>query len=51
MMTADIYRDGFIITWISVKGKRVAGKSTTRKIGSAIRWKPDAEVFTDINAQ
>ncbi|MEG1075169.1 MAG: ATP-binding protein, partial [Ruthenibacterium sp.] len=52
-MTADIYRDGFHYHLDFQKGENVGGlqkEATTRKkTGSCIRWKPDTDVFTDIN--
>ena len=52
-MTADIYRDGFHYHLDFRKGENTGGlkkePATRKKTGSAIRWKPDAEVFTDIN--
>lgn len=51
-MTADIYRDGFHYHLDFRKGENVGGlqkqETTRKKTGSAIRWKPDTEVFTDI---
>lgn len=52
-MVADIYRDGFHYHLDFKQGENVGGlqkePSTRRKTGSRIRWKPDADVFTDIN--
>ena len=52
-MTADVYRDGFHYHLDFQKGENVGGlqkePSTRRKTGSRIRWKPDREVFTDID--
>lgn len=51
-MTADIYRDGFHYHLDFKKGENVGGLQKEaykgRRTGSIIRWKPDAEVFTDI---
>jgi DNA gyrase subunit B len=50
---ALIYRDGFKYTLHFEKGENIGGlhkESTDRKkTGSAFHWKPDIEVFTDIN--
>ena len=52
-MTADIYRDGFHYHLEFRKGENVGGlvkePAPRHKTGSTIRWKPDREVFTDIN--
>lgn len=52
-MTADIYRDGFHYHLDFRKGENVGGlkkeETNRKKTGSIIRWKPDTEVFTDIN--
>ena len=52
-MTADIYRDGQHYHLDFKKGENVGGLHkepyTGRRTGSIIRWKPDDEVFTDIN--
>ncbi|NCC08453.1 MAG: DNA topoisomerase [Clostridia bacterium] len=52
-MLADIYRDGFHYHLDFKKGENVGGlkkePTTRRQTGSTIRWKPDTEVFTDIN--
>ena len=50
---AVIHRDGFKYTLHFQKG-RIVGKmqkepTTRKKTGSLFRWKPDLEVFTDIN--
>ena len=50
---AVIHRDGFKYTLHFEKG-RIAGEmqkepTTRKKTGSLFRWKPDLEVFTDIN--
>lgn len=54
-MTADIRRDGFRYTLNFKKGK-ISGKMgkeeyTKRDTGTIIRWKPDLEVFTDIDIE
>ena len=52
-MTADIYRDGQHYHLDFKKGENVGGLQKEpykgRRTGSIIRWKPDDEVFTDIN--
>ncbi len=52
-MTADIYRDGHHYHLDFERGENVGGlkkEATTRKkTGSVIRWKPDLDVFTDID--
>jgi DNA gyrase subunit B len=52
-MKADIYRDGFHYHLEFKKGKNVGGLKkdpyTGRRTGSVICWKPDTDVFTDIN--
>lgn len=52
-MTADIWRDGKHYHLDFKKGENVGGLQSedvsTRRTGSLIRWKPDLEVFTDIN--
>ena len=52
-MTADIYRDGMHYHLDFKKGENVGGLKKEpfngRRTGSVIRWKPDTEVFTDIN--
>jgi len=52
-MTADIYRDGQHYHLDFKKGENVGGLHKEpykgRRTGSVIRWKPDDEVFTDIN--
>ncbi len=52
-MDAEIYRDGFRYTLHFEKGEPVGGlkkEETTRKqTGTKITWKPDLEVFTDID--
>ncbi|MEG2053889.1 MAG: toprim domain-containing protein, partial [Oscillospiraceae bacterium] len=52
-MKADIYRDGFHFHLDFEKGENVGGlkkeETTRKKTGTKIRWKPDGDVFTDIN--
>ncbi len=52
-MIADVYRDGFHYHLEFKKGENVGGlhkePTTRKKTGSCIRWKPDREVFTDID--
>ena len=52
-MTADIYRDGFHYH-LDFKQGEPAGEMVKepfkgRRTGSVIRWKPDTQVFTDVN--
>jgi DNA gyrase subunit B len=50
---ATVYRDGFKYTLHFEKGENVGGLQrepySGRKTGSSFRWKPDLEVFTDID--
>ena len=50
---AEIFRDGFRYTLHFEKGENVGGlhkeETTRKKTGSTFRWKPDREVFTDID--
>ena len=50
---AVIHRDGFAYTLHFEKGENVGGLKkepyTGKKTGSKFRWKPDLDVFTDIN--
>lgn len=52
-MTADVYRDGTHYHLDFARGENVGGLKqeplAKKRTGSVIRWKPDAEVFTDIN--
>ncbi len=52
-MTADICRDGFHYHLDFQKGENVGGLKkeplSKKRTGTRIRWKPDAEVFTDIH--
>ncbi|MBQ5755515.1 MAG: DNA topoisomerase, partial [Oscillospiraceae bacterium] len=52
-MSADIYRDGFHYHLDFRKGENVGGLKKEgykgRRTGSIIHWKPDTDVFTDIN--
>ncbi len=52
-MTADIYRDGFHYHLDFKKGEPAAGLVKEpfkgRRTGTVIRWKPDTDVFTDVN--
>ncbi len=54
-MDAQIKRDGFLYTLHFEKGENVGGLKkepyTKKDTGSKIRWKPDLEVFTDINVE
>lgn len=52
-MDAEIHRDGYKYTLHFEKGENVGGlkkeEYKKRDTGTRIRWKPDLEVFTDIN--
>ena len=52
-MTADIVRDGFEYHLDFKRGENVGGlqktPTTKKKTGSRIRWKPDTQVFSDID--
>ena len=52
-MDVEIFRDGFRYTLHFEHGENVGGlqkePSTRRKTGSKIRWKPDLQVFTEID--
>ncbi|MCL2089269.1 MAG: toprim domain-containing protein [Oscillospiraceae bacterium] len=52
-MEAEIYRDGFKYELQFKKGENVGGLQKTpytgRKKGSRIKWRPDLDVFTEIN--
>ena len=52
-MDAEIFRDGFQYNLSFKKGENVGGlkkEATNRKkTGSKIKWRPDTDVFTDIN--
>lgn len=53
-MDVTVWRDGFKYSLHFEKGENIGGlkKEPTdrgKKTGTAIRWKPDLEVFTDIN--
>ena len=60
-MDAEIHRDGYCYTLHFEKGENISGRMLTiisrmhkepyhkRDTGSRIRWKPDIQVFTDIN--
>jgi len=52
-MTADIVRDGFEYHLDFKHGEHVGGlqktPTTKKKTGSRIRWKPDTQVFSDID--
>ena len=52
-MNVEVIRDGFQYDLHFEKGENIGGlkktPTTSRKTGSRIRWKPDLEVFTDIN--
>lgn len=52
-MDVEICRDGFIYSLHFEHGENVGGlkkeATTKKKTGSKIRWKPDDQVFTDIN--
>ena len=52
-MDVEIFRDGYRYTLRFEKGKNIGGlhkePTTQKKTGSRIRWRPDLEVFTDID--
>lgn len=52
-MDAEIHRDGYCYTLHFEKGENIGGLHKApyhkRDTGSRIRWKPDIQVFTDIN--
>lgn len=52
-MQADIYRDGFHYHLDFKKGENVGGLQkepyNKKRTGSIVRWKPDTEVFTDVD--
>lgn len=52
-MDAEIHRDGYCYTLHFEKGQNIGGLHKEpyhkRDTGSRIRWKPDIQVFTDIN--
>lgn len=52
-MEVEIFRDGFKYELRFEKGENVGGlkkePTKVKKTGSCIHWKPDREVFTDIN--
>lgn len=52
-MDAEIHRDGYCYTLHFEKGENIGGLQKEpyhkRDTGSRIRWKPDIQVFTDIN--
>lgn len=52
-MDVEVYRDGYKYNLHFEKGENVGGlkkeKTTSKRTGTKTRWKPDLEVFTDIN--
>lgn len=52
-MDVQVVRDGYEYNLHFEKGENVGGLAKTetkqKKTGSTIRWRPDLEVFTDIN--
>ncbi len=54
-MNVEIIRDGFKYTLHFEKGENVGGlkkeKTNLKSTGSKIHWRPDREVFTDINIE
>ena len=52
-MDAEVKRDGYIYTLHFEKGENIGGLKkepySKKDTGTKIRWKPDIEVFTDIN--
>jgi len=54
-MDVEIKRDGFLYTLHFERGENIGGLKkepyTKKDTGTKIRWRPDLEVFTDINVQ
>ncbi|MDE6150121.1 MAG: DNA topoisomerase [Ruminococcus sp.] len=54
-MDVEVYRDGFKYDLHFEKGKNVGGlkkeESSRKKTGTKTHWKPDLEVFTEINIE
>lgn len=54
-MDVEIYRDGYKYNLHFEKGENIGGlkkePTTRKKTGTKTRWKPDLEVFTDINIE
>lgn len=54
-MDVEVLRDGFKYSLHFEKGENVGGlkseKTTSKKTGTKTRWKPDLDVFTDINIE
>lgn len=54
-MDVEVYRDGFKYNLHFEKGNNVGGllkeETTRKKTGTKTRWKPDLEVFTDIEIE
>ena len=52
-MDVEVVRDKTVYSLHFEKGENIGGlskrESTSKKTGSTIKWKPDLEVFTDIN--
>lgn len=52
-MDVEVKRDGYIYELHFEKGENIGGlrktKANTKQTGSKIHWRPDDEVFTDIN--
>ena len=52
-MEAEIFRDGYRYTLEFKKGENIGGlrkePTTQKQTGTRTKWKPDIEVFTDIN--
>lgn len=51
----EVYRDGYKYNLHFEKGENIGGlkkeETTRKKTGTRTRWRPDLEVFTDINVQ
>ncbi len=54
-MNVEVYRDGYKYNLHFEKGENVGGlkkeKSTRKQTGTKTHWKPDLDVFTDINIE
>ncbi len=52
-MNVSVVRDGFLYTLHFEKGKNIGGLSkeptNSKQTGSTVHWRPDRDVFTDIN--
>ncbi len=54
-MDVEVYRDGYKYTLHFEKGENIGGlkkeQTTRKKTGTKTHWKPDLDVFTDINIE